>query len=162
MAVDRNGRRFLGCEVGSRDTNTGRKLWDSIKNNDITDVMTDYWKPYGNFVPPDLHTQSKAETYTVKGYNSPFQHFLARLRRKSKCYSKRKDMLKYSVMLLMLKRNGNLDAILIKEYEIFQFPYPTLSRSSLARDKFLHSSHSKLTYKLTNVTSDGNFLPLRR
>jgi insertion element IS1 protein InsB len=65
-----------------------------------------------NFVPPGLHTQSKAETYTVEGYNSLFRHFLDRLRRKSKCYSKSKDMLKYSVMLLMLKRNGNLKAIL--------------------------------------------------
>lgn len=74
--------------------------------------MTDYWKPYENFVPPELHTQSKAETYTVEGYNSLFRHFLARLRRKSKCYSKSRDMLKYSVMLLMLKRNGDLDAIL--------------------------------------------------
>jgi len=49
-----------------------------------------------------MHTQSKAETYTVEGYNSLFRHFLARLRRKSKCYSKSKKMLKYSVMLLML------------------------------------------------------------
>lgn len=112
MAVDRNGKRFLNCEVGSRDTETGRKLWDAIKNNDIIDVMTDYWKPYEKFVPPALHTQSKGETYTVEGYNSLFRHFLARLRRKSKCYSKSKDMLKYSVMLLMLKRNNNLMAIL--------------------------------------------------
>jgi insertion element IS1 protein InsB len=98
--------------VGSCDTCTGRKLWESIKNDDITDVMGDYWSPYENFIPPELHTQSKAETYTVEGYNSLFRHFLARLRRKSKCYSKSKDMLKYSVMLLMLKRNGNLETIL--------------------------------------------------
>jgi insertion element IS1 protein InsB len=74
--------------------------------------MSDYWSPYEKFVPPALHTQSKAETYTVEGYNSLFRHFLARLRRKSKCYSKSKDMLKYSVMLLMLKWNGELKAIL--------------------------------------------------
>ena len=74
--------------------------------------MADYWKPYENFVPPALHTQSKAETYTVEGYNSLFRHFLARLRRKTKCYSKSKDMLKYSVLLLMLKWNGELNAIL--------------------------------------------------
>jgi insertion element IS1 protein InsB len=41
-----------------------------------------------------------------------FRHFLARLRRKSKCYSKSKGMLKYSVMLLMLKWDGELKAIL--------------------------------------------------
>ena len=98
--------------MGVRDTETGRKLWDAIKNDSVTDVMSDYWQPYEKFVPPGLHTQSKAETYTVEGYNSLFRHFLARLRRKSKCYSKSKDMLKYPVMLLMLKWNGELDAIL--------------------------------------------------
>jgi insertion element IS1 protein InsB len=112
VAVDRNGKRFLKSEVGARDTDTSQKLWDAIKNNDITDVMTDYWKPYENFVPPAVHTQSKAETYTAEGYNSLFRHFLARLRGKSKRYSKSKGMLKYSVMLLMLKRNGNLKAII--------------------------------------------------
>ncbi|MET0155321.1 MAG: IS1 family transposase, partial [Rickettsiales bacterium] len=37
-----------------------------------------------------------------------FRHFLARLRRKTKCYSKCKKMLEYSVKLLMAKRNGTL------------------------------------------------------
>ena len=112
IAVDRNGKRFLHCEVGSRDTITGRKLWKAIKDKSIKDVMSDYWSPYEKFVPKEMHTQSKAETYTVEGYNSLFRHFLARLRRKSKCYSKSKEMLKYSVMLLMLKWNGQLEAIL--------------------------------------------------
>ncbi len=113
VAVDRLGKRFLGCEVGSRDTETGRKLWDSIKSRIITGVMSGYWNPYEKFVPPELHKrQSKAETYTVEGYNSLFRHSLARLRRKSKCHSKSKDMLKYSVTLLMLKWKGELDTIL--------------------------------------------------
>jgi insertion element IS1 protein InsB len=56
IAVDRPGKRFLNCEVGSRDTETGRKLWGSIKNDGIAGVMSDYWKPYDKFVPPDLHT----------------------------------------------------------------------------------------------------------
>ena len=112
MAVDRHGRRFPGCEVGARNTETGRKRWDAIKNDRITGIMSDYWQPYEKFVPKELHTQSKAETYTVEGYNSLFRHFLARLRRKPECHSKSKDMPKYSVMLLMLKRNGELDAIL--------------------------------------------------
>jgi len=59
--------------VGSRDTETGRKLWDSMKNDSITDIMSDYWRLYEKFVPPGLHTQSKAETYTVEGYNSLFR-----------------------------------------------------------------------------------------
>jgi insertion element IS1 protein InsB len=48
--------------------------------------MSDYQRPYEKFVPKERHIQSKAETYTVEGYNGLFKHFLARLRRKSKCY----------------------------------------------------------------------------
>jgi insertion element IS1 protein InsB len=70
--------------------------------------MTDYWKPYEHCVPPEIHTQSTAETFTVEGYNSLFRHVLARLRRKSKCYSKSLEMLRYSVVMLMAKWNGSL------------------------------------------------------
>ncbi len=111
IAVDRHGKRFLACVVGSRDTETGRELWEAVKDSTIKGVMSDYWSPYEKFIPAGLHTQSKAETYTVEGYSSLslFRHFLARLRRKSKCYSKSKEMLKYSVMLLMLKWNGDFE-----------------------------------------------------
>ena len=73
--------------------------------------MTDYWQPYEAFVPEEQHTQSKAETYTVEGYNSLFRHFLARLRRKSKCYSKCKKMLEHSVRLLMARWNGHISIL---------------------------------------------------
>ena len=55
--------------------------------------------------------QSKAETFTVKGYNSLFRHFLARMRRKSKCYSKKIEMLKLSVLLPMRYRNNTLSIL---------------------------------------------------
>ncbi len=29
--------------------------------------MTDYWRAYAEFLPETIHTQSKAETYTVEG-----------------------------------------------------------------------------------------------
>ena len=73
--------------------------------------MTDYWAPYEGFVPEQQHVQSKAETYTVESYNRLFGHFLARLRRKSKCYSKRQKMLEYSVRLLMSKWNNELSIV---------------------------------------------------
>jgi IS1 family transposase len=97
--------------IGDRSTNTGQCLWQGVAHHDIGNVMTDYWQPYQLFIPPEIHTQSKAQTFTVEGYNSLFRHFLARLRRKSKCYSKSIKMLLYSVILLMIKRNGNLNAI---------------------------------------------------
>jgi len=73
--------------------------------------MTDYYKAYESFIPSEKHTQSKAETFTVEGYNSFFRHFLARMRRKTKCYSKCEKMLEYSMKLLMTKWNGELDIL---------------------------------------------------
>ncbi len=71
-------------------------------------VASDFWKAYENIVPKEKHIQTKAETFTVEGYNSLFRHFLARMRRKTKCYSKKVEMLKLSILLLMHHRNGTL------------------------------------------------------
>ena len=71
-------------------------------------ITSDYWKSYEDFIPREKHIQSKAETFTVEGYNSLFRHFLARMRRKSKCYSKSTEMLYLSILLLMKKRNKEL------------------------------------------------------
>ena len=112
IAVDRLGKRFLHAVTGSRGTETGKLLWAKIETSGIDYAMTDYWEPYGKFIPPAKHIQSKAVTFTVEGYNSLFRHFLARLRRKSKCYSKSEKMLHLSVLLLMAKWNGLLEDIL--------------------------------------------------
>jgi IS1 family transposase len=79
-----------------------------LEKKEIEKVMTDHWRAYAEFLPETIHTQSKAETYTVEGYNSILRHFLARLRRKTKCYTKSLEMLKYSVLLLMKFRNKEL------------------------------------------------------
>lgn len=84
---------------------------ERIKDRAKGFVATDYWSPYEKFVPKNKHIQSKAHTYTVEGYNSLFRHFLARMRRKSKCYSKSQEMLEYSVKLLMIKKNGLLSML---------------------------------------------------
>src|SRR5262249_23186429 len=93
--------RFLDCLLGSRDAKTGKKLWESLENLAHGVVWTDYWQSYEVFVPIEQHGQSKAETFTVEGYNSLFRHFLARMRRKSKCYSKCRKMLDLSIRLFM-------------------------------------------------------------
>ena len=71
-------------------------------------IASDYWAPYEHIIPKEKHIQTKAETFTVEGYNSLFRHFLARMRRRSKCYSKKVEMLKLSILLLMHHRNGTL------------------------------------------------------
>ena len=111
IAVDRYGKRFINFVLGKRNRAGCKKLWSSIIRKNPAQVMTDYWSAYIGVVPQEKHTQSKAETYTVEGYNGLFRHFLARLRRKTKCYSKSVKMLEYSMLLLMLKRNGQLHSI---------------------------------------------------
>lgn len=59
----------------------------------------------------EIHTQSKAETYTVEEHNSLFRHFLARLKRKTKCYTKNVNRLKKAVTTLTLKRDNQLNII---------------------------------------------------
>ena len=56
---------------------TGVRLWEAIKSPLLKQAMTDYWEPYTQFIPAETHVQSKAETFTVEGYNSLFRHFLA-------------------------------------------------------------------------------------
>jgi IS1 family transposase len=94
--------------LGSRGKRTGRKLWELIKSDGIEKIMTDYWKAYSEFLPKEKHVQSKKETYTVEGYNSLLRHQLARLKRRTKCYSKSIIMLWYSVSLFMAKKNNTL------------------------------------------------------
>ncbi|MBS1536865.1 MAG: IS1 family transposase [Bacteroidetes bacterium] len=105
IAVDRHGHRFIDCQLGSRGTAIGEQLWNRIKEKAKGKVCTDYWKSYAEFIPAAIHIQSKEETYTVEGYNSLFRHYLARMKRKTKCYSKAYYMLLLSVKLLMNKWN---------------------------------------------------------
>jgi insertion element IS1 protein InsB len=84
------------------------KLWNKIKDLNISYFSSDYWKSYEEFIPEEKHLQSKAETYTIEGYNSRIRHDLARFKRKGKCYSKADYMIEISLNLLMLKLNNQL------------------------------------------------------
>ena len=90
---------------------TGKKLYNPINTRVVSTIATDYWRAYEKFIPAKIHIRSKAETYTIEGYNSLFRHFLARMRIKSKCYSKSVKMLEISIKLLMLKWNGELSIL---------------------------------------------------
>jgi len=90
---------------GDRSTQTGRKLWDKLEHLSVGRFATDHWRCYEDFVPPEQHVQSKAETFTVEGYNSRIRHYLARFKRKTKCYSKSEEMIRVSLNLLFAKLN---------------------------------------------------------
>jgi insertion element IS1 protein InsB len=74
LGVDRKGHRYMTFVVGDRSSATGKKFWTMIKDVPMLAVATDYWKPYEDFVPPELPLLTKAETYTVEGYNCRLRH----------------------------------------------------------------------------------------
>lgn len=77
------------------------KLWQKIENEHIDIVYSDFWKPYKEIIPAEKLHQSKAETFTIEGFNSLIRHYLARFRRKTKCYTKSLEMMILSLKLLM-------------------------------------------------------------
>ena len=50
------------------------------------------------------HVVSKSETCLVESYNSVLRYYLARLHRKTKCYSKSIQMLELSIALFLHSR----------------------------------------------------------
>ena len=80
-------------------------MWDKIKHLQVNSYASDYWRSYEDFLPPEQHIQSKEETYTVESYNS-VRHYLARFKRKTKCYSKSMEMIVISLNLLIIKLNN--------------------------------------------------------
>jgi insertion element IS1 protein InsB len=87
-------------------------LWDKIKELIVRYFTSDYWKSYEEFIPSDKHLQTKAETFTVEGYNSRVRHYLARFHRKTKCYSKAEYMIVFSLNLLMMKLNNEISILI--------------------------------------------------
>lgn len=63
--------------------------------------MTDGWKVYPNFIPDGDQIVSKTYMTRVEGENTRLRHYLARLHRKTLCYSKSEQMLRHSIRLLI-------------------------------------------------------------
>ena len=76
---------------------------DKIKDLNPMYYATDLWKVYQKIVPKTKHLISKKETTQVESYNSNVRHYLARFKRKTKCYSKSENLLKLSIYLLIYK-----------------------------------------------------------
>ena len=73
--------------------------------------MTDHYYIYRHVLPQGKHIATKRQTVTVEGYNSVVRQYLARMHRRTKCYSKSIEMLYLSVLLLMAKWNDELSVL---------------------------------------------------
>ena len=63
--------------------------------------VTDGWKVYPRYIPEGDQIVSKTYMTRVEGENTRLRHYLARLHRKTLCYSKSLEMLKHSLRLLI-------------------------------------------------------------
>jgi IS1 family transposase len=63
--------------------------------------VTDGWKVYPMFIPAGDHIICKTYMTRVEGEKTRLRHYLARLHRKTLCYSKSTQMLRYSIKLLI-------------------------------------------------------------
>ena len=109
-AVNRDSLKLIDFEVGTADQTTALELFERIyKQNKVEFLCTDanpvyqslmkyYGVEYGT-----KHHITKAETSLVESWNMRLRHYLARLKRKSLCYSKSIEMLRISILILMNK-----------------------------------------------------------
>jgi IS1 family transposase len=100
-AVDHFKPGILGWVVGDHSAETFEPLWKLVKQWQCYFYVTDGWKVYPGFIPDGDQIVSKTYMTRVEGENSRLRHYLARLQRKTLCYSKSEIMLKYSIQLLV-------------------------------------------------------------
>ena len=87
--------------VGNRSAKTFEPLWDIVSTWESYFYVTDGYKVYPKFVQDGDQIVSKTYMTRVENENTRLRHYLARLHRKTLCYSKSVDMLKHSIRLLL-------------------------------------------------------------
>ena len=109
---------ILGWAVGDRSAKTFKVLWKIVKTWKCYFYVTDGWNVYPKFIPDGDQIVSKTYMTRVEGENTRLRHCargahrrcsatanrhtsIARLHRKTLCYSKSEIMLKHSVRLLI-------------------------------------------------------------
>lgn len=100
-AVDHFHPGILGWVVGDHSAETFRPLWQAIVCWQCFFWVSDGNPVYPGFIPEGDQIVSKTYMTRVEGENTRLRHYLARLHRKTLCYSKSVDMLKHSIRLLI-------------------------------------------------------------
>jgi IS1 family transposase len=105
--VDRKTRCFLGCAVVWERTQEAIQLlvdngpkakW---YHSDAFDIYAQLWYHCGRYEV----SLGKAETYSVEGDNAELRHYLARLARQSRCFSRCPHALQCALKLFVFAFN---------------------------------------------------------
>ena len=100
-AVNKGSAGILAWVLGDRSAETFKKLWNILRGWECFLYVTDGYAVYPCFIDDSDHLVSKTYMTRVEGENTRVRHYLARLHRKTLCYSKSEEMLKLSVRLLL-------------------------------------------------------------
>jgi len=106
LAVCRDTKWILGFCTGGRGSKTLSKLMHRISPIKCERYYTDKHAPFAKVTPKEKHSSHPNQTNTIEGINSAVRHYLARFRRRSKCYSKSVEMVEASITLLMHSLNN--------------------------------------------------------
>jgi len=88
IADDQKRRKPIAFHCGCRGAQSGQKLYSKLKALHADQFATDCWLAYQEFIPPEKHIRGKSHPQRIEGFNSQVRYFLARFRRRTKCYSK--------------------------------------------------------------------------
>jgi insertion element IS1 protein InsB len=99
-AVNSHQAGVLKWVIGDRSQKTFRDLWWVVRGWCCFLYITDGYPVYPCFINDGDHLVSKTAMTRVEGENSRLRHYLARLHRKTFCYSKSIEMLEASIRLL--------------------------------------------------------------
>lgn len=73
--------------LGDHSAETFRPLWSIVQTWECYFYVTDGWSVYPGFIPEGDQIVSKTYMTRVEGENTRLRHYLARLHRKTLCYS---------------------------------------------------------------------------
>lgn len=116
--VNHKQKGILLWNIGDRSHETFEPIWQVIKCWQSFWYVTDGWKVYPMYIQPEDHLVCKTYMTRVEGENTRLRHCargahrhckamsnrhtsIARLHRKTLCYSKSTLLLKYSIRLLL-------------------------------------------------------------
>ena len=102
---------ILAWVLGDRSSDTFKILWQIIKCWQSYFYVTDGYPVYRCFISDEDQIVSKTYMTRVEGENSRLRHYLARLHRKTFCYSKSEEMLRHSIRLVIHYLKYGSDAL---------------------------------------------------
>jgi IS1 family transposase len=86
-AVNHKQPGILAWVIGDLRAETFKPLWLIVKSWQCFFYVTDGWKVYPMFIEQGDQIVSKTYMTRVEGENTRLRHYLARLHRKTLCYS---------------------------------------------------------------------------